>query len=77
MENFKMEFNFCDMFATLEKFVGQGLLEGKKIVLFGASDPSIAIKEFLENMGYLVYAVVDNGKEKQEILFEGMKVVAT
>ncbi len=77
MENFKIEFNFCNMFSTLEKFIEQGLLEGKKIVLFGATDPSIAIKEFLENRGYFIHAVVDNGKEKQEILFEGMKVVAS
>ena len=68
------KFDFGNMFENLQKFIDEGLLESKKIVLFGAADPGIALKEYLDERGYHIYSVIDNGSKKQGMCFEGICV---
>ncbi len=74
MEKFNFTYSFDNLFQNLEKIISKKILENKKIILFGASVPSIKIKEFLKSKNYTVSFIIDNNKEKIGKLFYGTNV---
>ncbi|MCI8377746.1 MAG: hypothetical protein HFH72_04405 [Lachnospiraceae bacterium] len=54
------------MFENIEKLIGMGSLQDKKIVLFGLNTSSFAAKDYLEKKGLEVYAYIDNDARKRD-----------
>ncbi|MDD7402614.1 MAG: LicD family protein [Butyribacter sp.] len=54
------------LYDKLDEFVEKGVLENKKIVLFGLNTSSYGTKHYLEQKGYQIAAYVDNDKKKVE-----------
>ncbi|HBI60827.1 MAG TPA: hypothetical protein DDY31_06390 [Lachnospiraceae bacterium] len=53
------------MFENIEKLIGAGKLDEKRIVLFGLNTSSFAAKDFLEKRGLEIYAYIDNDERKR------------
>lgn len=48
------------LFEAIDAIIAKGVLDNKKIVLFGLNAPAFACKQYLQDKGYEIYAYVDN-----------------
>ncbi len=52
------------IFDRIDSFIEQGILEDKKIVLFGLNNSSFVTSKHLKSRGYDVFAYIDNSEKK-------------
>ena len=48
------------LFRAIDDIIARGVLDNRKIVLFGLNAPAFACKQYLSGKGYEIYAYVDN-----------------
>lgn len=62
------------MFQNIDLLIAAGVLEEKKIVLFGLNSSSYNTKNYLECKGYSIYAYIDNDDRKRDLANDALEI---
>lgn len=59
------------LYDNIKELIRSRKLDGKYIVIFGANKPALIVVEYLEKEGITIDAIVDNNKQKREMIATG------
>ncbi len=59
------------LYDNVKELIASGRLDGKYIVVFGANKPAMVMVECLEKEGIIIDAIVDNNKQKRDMIATG------
>lgn len=63
MYKFEMSYSFEDLYENIDKLYNENKIQNKRIVLFGLSSSTFAIKNYIEEKGDKIDAIIDNNKK--------------